>query len=448
MLYHIVTFGCQMNLSDGERTKKVIEAMGYQWTDNEEEAQLLGILACSVRQKAIDRVYARISRWNKWKNKRNLLTFVSGCLLESDRGKFLKLFDLVFPTEEMPGLPDMISRYGVVTPLSKMNLEDATGIYQFWKIDPSYKSNFEAFVPIQNGCDKFCAFCAVPYTRGREVSRPSDEILEEVYRLVNDGYKSITLLGQNVNSYGLDKKGVEISFPQLLEKIGKFGDQSQKQFWVYFTSPHPRDMTEDVLDVISQYSCLANWIHLPLQSGDDHVLIKMNRKHNTEKYLRIVDAVRQKLPTATLFTDIIVGFPGETEEQMENTRKIFRMVGFNMAYIATYSSRPGATSSRWEDDIPLSVKKDRLHILTEDMKDYTRVYNNQYIGKNLEVLVYGPDKKAGYLSGYTEGKIGVRFQSDDESLIGNIVTLTINQATPFALDGELVPVHSTTLSLS
>lgn len=447
MLYHLVTFGCQMNLSDGERAKKVIESMGYRWTDNEEEAQLLGILSCSVRQKAIDKVYSRISVWNKRKNNRNLVTFVSGCILDADREKFLKLFDLVFPTEEMPELPDMIARYGVVTPMSKHNPDDLAGIHQFWKIDPTYQSNFEAFVPIQNGCDKFCTFCAVPYTRGREVSRPSEEILDEVYKLVNSGFKSITLLGQNVNSYGLDKKGEEISFAGLLKKIGEFGDKSPHEFWVYFTSPHPRDMTEDVLDTISQYKCLAKQIHIPLQSGDDHVLIRMNRKYNLERYMRIITNIREKLPEATIFTDIIVGFPGENDEQFENTRKAFRLVGFNMAYIAAYSPRPGATSARWEDDIPLKIKKERLHILTEDMKEYTQQYNNRYIGKTLKLLVYGPDKKEGFLSGYTEGKIGVRFASTDMGLIGKIVSLKITKATPFAMEGELIEDKSTSLHI-
>lgn len=447
MLYHLVTFGCQMNLSDGERAKKVIESMGYRWTDNEEEAHLLGILSCSVRQKAIDKVYTRIHGWNKRKNDRNLVTFVSGCILDADREKFLKLFDLVFPTEEMPELPDMIARYGVVTPMSKHNPEEVTGIHQFWKIDPTYQSGFEAFVPIQNGCDKFCTFCAVPYTRGREVSRPSEEILEEVYKLVNSGFKSITLLGQNVNSYGLDKKGSEISFAELLRRIGEYGEQTPNDFWVYFTSPHPRDMSDDVLDTIARYKCLAKQIHIPLQSGDDHVLQRMNRKYNVDRYMKIITSIRQKLPDATIFTDIIVGFSGENEEQFENTRKVFRQIGFNMAYIATYSPRPGATSARWENDVPLSVKKNRLHILTEDMKDYTRDFNNNYIGKALKMLVYGPDKKEGYLSGYTEGKIGVRFKCADNSLIGKIVELKITQATPFALEGELIENTSSSFKI-
>ena len=241
MKYHVITLGCQMNMSDSERVTAVLDEAGYEWTDNEEEAGLIGILACSVRQKAIDKVYSRIHKWNSWKNKKNLVTFISGCILPSDHEKFLKLFDITFQMKDLPKLPQLISQYGISTPTHlKIGIDPHnTNINTFWDVKPSYSSNFEAFVPIQNGCDKFCTFCAVPYTRGREVSRPSKEIVQEIRRLVKTGFKSITLLGQNVNSYGLDKKGEEISFPELLKEIGELGNQLQKEFWVYFTSPHP-----------------------------------------------------------------------------------------------------------------------------------------------------------------------------------------------------------------
>ncbi|MDZ7740505.1 MAG: tRNA (N6-isopentenyl adenosine(37)-C2)-methylthiotransferase MiaB [Bacteroidota bacterium] len=444
MKYHLISLGCQMNMSDSERVRTVIDALGYQWTDNEEEANMIGILACSVRQKAIDKVYSKISRWNKRKDRQNLITFISGCMLPGDKEKFLKLFDIVFPMSELKQFPEMLNQYGVVTQSSLRNMGSSLllneHIRDFWNIKPNYTSDFEAFVPIQNGCDKFCTFCAVPYTRGREVSRPSGEILLEVKNLVEEGYKSITLLGQNVNSYGLDKQGEEISFPELLEKIGKYGQTSGKDFWVYFTSPHPRDMTPDLIDVIARYDSLAKQIHLPLQSGDDKVLIRMNRKHTVNKYRQIIHKIKNTIPEATIFTDIIVGFTGETEEQFGNTIAAMEEFKFNMAYIAMYSPRPGAASSRWDDDIPRDVKKDRFHQLSIALQKHTYTYNQEMIGKSFKVLVTGRDRKDGYLSALTEGKIVLRFASGDESLIGNFVHVKITSAVAFSAEGELIQV--------
>jgi tRNA-2-methylthio-N6-dimethylallyladenosine synthase len=450
-----------MNKSDSERVRTVIEGLGYRWTDNEEEANLLGVLACSVRQKSIDKVYSRIGRWNKWKNSRNLLTFVSGCVLPADKEKFLKLFDMVFTMSELPCLPEMIRQYGVVTassvipagestlaglklavkvdaPMQGIGVRPEEKIRDFWQLQPSYISDFEAFIPIQNGCDKFCTFCAVPYTRGREVSRPSKAILDELKLLVQKGYKSITLLGQNVNSYGHDKQGAELDFPGLLKQIGEFGRESGREFWVYFTSPHPRDMSDAVLEMMSQYECLAKQVHLPLQSGDDKVLIRMNRKHSMADYNRIVDSVRRILPGATLFTDIIVGFTGETDEQFENSRRAMEKIQFNMAYIAIYSPRPGAASSRWDDDISMLLKKKRLHILTEELIRHTLRYNNNLIGKRVRVLVTGYDRKPGYMSGITEGRIVVRFSPAAPVLPGSFVWLEIAGAAPYSLEGNLL----------
>ncbi len=461
MKYHLVTLGCQMNKSDSERVRTVIEGMGYQWTENEEEADLLGVLACSVRQKSIDKVYARIHKWNRWKDNKNLITFISGCVLQADKEKFLKLFDLVFETNDLTDLPDIISQYGVVTPIKRsineypvkgstrikeglsgdnrpsyMHSEDK--VLNFWEIKPLYNSSFEAYIPIQNGCDKFCTFCAVPYTRGREISRPSEEILNEIKCLVDKGYKSITLLGQNVNSYGMDRRGDELTFAQLLTKIGEYGKSSGMAFLVYFTSPHPRDMTDEVIEVIASYNCLANHIHLPLQSGDNMMLGKMNRKHTVEEYSKVINSVRQKLPEATIFTDIIVGFAGETEEQFQNTRKVMEEFRFNMAYIAQYSPRPGAVSSKWPDNVPNQTKRLRLHILTDELKKHSLELNKNLIGKKIKVLVTGSDRKPGFFSGITEGRIIVRFKSEDKSLIGRFIYILITSAAEFAAEGKLV----------
>jgi len=424
-----------MNLSDTERVRTVLQQMGYESTDNEEEANLLGIVACSVRQKGIDKVYGRIEKWNAMKNRKSVITFVSGCILPADRVRFLKLFDLVFTMNELPQLPEMIRQYGVVTPMKEVN--PSANMEPFWEINPMRASNFEAYIPIQNGCNNFCTYCAVPYTRGREVSRPSEEILKEVKELVEKDYKSITLLGQNVNSYGLDKKGSEINFAELLRRIGEYGKASGKEFWVYYTAPHPRDMEDEIIEVMAQYDCLAKQIHIPIQSGDDVMLQRMNRHHNMERYRHIIQTIRRVLPTATIFTDIIVGFTHESEEEFENTRKAMEEFKYNMAYIAQYSVREGAVASRWEDDVPKEVKRQRYHRLTEELMKHSLVYNQVLVGATVKMLVEDFDRKNGYLTGHTEGKIVIRFASTDESLIGQIVKVKVTSATALSIEGEL-----------
>ncbi len=441
----IVTLGCQMNQSDSERIRSVIEGMGYELTQSEEEADLIGVVACSVRQKAIDKVYSKIRKWNQWKDLRPLITFVSGCILPADEEKFLKLFDLVFRMNELPELPDMLHQCGVATefssrhPLNDLHRENKRT--DFWQVDPTYSSDFEAFVPIQNGCDKFCSFCAVPYTRGREVSRASADILAEVEKLIERGVKSITLLGQNVNSYGLDKKGDELSFAELLRAVGEIGNKSGKDFWVYFTSPHPRDMTRDVIEAIADYDCLAKQIHLPVQSGDEKLLRRMNRNHSVEDYMYIISDIRELLPSATIFTDIIVGFSGETNEQLENTAVLMRDVGFNMAYIAKYSPRVGARSSRWEDDITPQQKSERLAKLSEVLKRSSLAHNEAMVGNTYRVLVERADKRMeGALAARTEGKLPVRILNAPEELIGTFQTVQITSAAELSLTGELLGV--------
>lgn len=296
-------------------------------------------------------------------------------------------------------------------------------------------SSFEAYIPIQNGCNNFCTYCAVPYTRGREVSRPSEDILNEVKELVEKDYKSITLLGQNVNSYGLDKKGEEINFAELLRRIGEYGKASGKEFWVYYTAPHPRDMEDEIIEVMAQYDCLAKQIHIPIQSGDDVMLQRMNRHHDLERYRHIIQTIRRVLPTATIFTDIIVGFTHESEEEFENTRKAMEEFKYNMAFIAQYSVREGAVASKWEDDVPKEVKRQRYHRLTEELMKHSLVYNQALVGTTVKMLVEDYDRKSGYLTGHTEGKIVIRIPSRDENYIGQIIEVKVVSATPLSIEG-------------
>lgn len=446
MKYFLLPLGCQMNRSDTERVITVLNNMGCEPTDDENTADIIGVIACSVRQKGIDKVYSRILKWNTMKRNRNLITFISGCMLPADRVRFIRLFDIVFTMNELPELPDMIRQYGVMTASSSQipteeeivrQINPSANMDRFWAIKPQHISKYEAFIPIQNGCNKFCTYCAVPYTRGREVSRKSDEILTELRQAVEKGYKSITLLGQNVNSYGLDKKGDEMNFAQLLRTIGRYGDECGKEFWVYFTSPHPRDMNDEVIEVISQYRCLAKQIHIPIQSGDDDMLQRMNRKHTLEDYRHIINSIRRMLPTATIFTDIIVGFTGETEEEFENTRKAMIEFKYNMAYIAQYSVRPGAVASTWADDVPKEEKRRRYHVLSQELEKHSYLYNKSLIGTTQKVLVTGDDRKEGYLTGHTEGKIVIRFKSSDHSLVGQIVNVEVTSARPLSIEGNL-----------
>ncbi len=453
MKYYIMPFGCQMNRSDSERIQTVLNSMGYSESDDENHPDVLikGIVACSVRQKAIDRVYGRIRNWNASKTEKPVLTFISGCMLPADREKFLKMFDLVFPIDQLPDLPGMIRQYGVPGPGSlqvsfgapesgKPGREEARErIENFWKLKPSYSSKVEAFVPIQNGCDKFCTYCAVPYTRGREVSRPSEDILQEVRSLVEDGCKSITLLGQNVNSYGLDKKGHELSFPELMRGVGEIGLESGKEFWTYFTSPHPRDISVELLEVISEYPVLAEWIHLPLQSGDDEVLKNMNRNHSMGRYRSVVQDIRRILPDAALFTDIIVGFNGETSEQFEHTADAMREFEYDMAYIAKYSPRPGARSAEWEDDVSHEEKDRRFHLLGKLLQEIAAPLNLRRLGRVERVLITGEDRK-GFLSGYTRGRIPVRLTgvTGEAAQVGTFTDAEIVSARPLSIEGRVL----------
>ncbi len=438
----VITLGCQMNQSDSERISSVIEKVGFTITDIEEDADLIGVVACSVRQKAIDKVYSKINKWNSWKEKRPLVTFVSGCILPADEKKFLNLFDLLFRMNQLTDLPNMLTQSGIVTEYSVKNSSSFTkenDLTDFWQVKPNYSKTFEAFIPIQNGCDKFCSFCAVPYTRGKEVSRSSDEILNEIKQLVEKDVKSITLLGQNVNSYGLDKPNSELTFAKLLNEIGIIGESSDKDFWVYFTSPHPRDMTREVIEIISSYDCLAKQIHLPLQSGDNKLLRKMNRNHNVEDYLKIISDIRELLPSATIFTDLIVGFCGETDEQVANTAEIMLEVEFNMAYIAKYSPRIGARSARWEDDVSHTQKTERLARLTEVLKRTSYHHNEKMVGQKTKVLIEKKDQRlSGAVAARTEGKLPVRIENAPDNIVGTFQEVEIIAASELSLSGSLV----------
>ena len=341
MNYYIITFGCQMNKSDSERIATLLEKKGYRPVKDEKQADLIVINICSVRQSAVDRVYNKLNQISKIKNQNDKSKFkiiLTGCILEEDKEKLKKAMKTLFSSSRFAS-PRSARVYGEIIKFKDL-----------FKIKPILKHQ-EGFIPIMEGCNNFCSYCVVPYTRGREHYRNKKEIINEAKNLIKKGYQQITLLGQNVNSYP--------NFPQLLEEIANLPGN----FKIAFLTSHPKDFSDKLIDVMANSEKIVKYLNLPVQSGDNKILKKMNRPYTIGQYKKLVKKIRKKIPDIKLSTDIIVGFPGETKKQFENSVKLFRKIGFNMAYISKYSPRPGTASSKMKDNVPLEEKKRRENIL-------------------------------------------------------------------------------------
>ncbi|MDI6591811.1 MAG: tRNA (N6-isopentenyl adenosine(37)-C2)-methylthiotransferase MiaB, partial [Patescibacteria group bacterium] len=345
MKYFIITYGCQMNKSDSERIATILENRGYKEASKIDEADLILVNMCSVRQSAVDRVYGL---WPKFQNlkkeKPNLKTILTGCILKEDREKFKKRFDLILDIKNLLEWPKILN-----------SQKSSTGISMPWhnysvdylKIRPKYQNNFLAFVSISNGCNNFCSYCAVPFTRGPLVCRDHHQILKEVKNVVKKGFKEIWLLGQNVNDY-TSPTDSSINFSKLLKMINDLPGN----FRIRFITPNPKNFSDELIETIANSEKVAKYLNLPVQSGDNEILKKMNRPYTIEEYKNLVKKIREEIPDINLSTDVIVGFPGETKEQFENTVKLFKEIKFNMAYIAKYSPRPGTAAFKMKDDVP------------------------------------------------------------------------------------------------
>ncbi len=402
MKYHIITFGCQMNKSDSERIASYLEKKGYKEAE-EKDANLIIINACSVRKSATDRIHGKVK-----KIKEKPTTVLTGCILKRDKAKFSKLFDYILQSNDLAKWPLFGGKET-----------------DFFKIPPKRKG-VSAFIPIMTGCDNFCTYCVVPYTKGREVSRPAKEIIEEAEKAVSNGYKEIWLLGQNVNSYN-----GEMTFPDLLRKINKIkGD-----FWIRFVSSHPKDFSDDLIRAMSSCKKVVKYLNLPLQSGDDEILKKMNRPYTSEDYKNLIERIRKAMPDIELSTDIIVGFPEETEENFRNTAELFREIKFDMAYISCYSPRPQTVAYKMKETVSDCEKKRREKILTEILKENNAEKTKKYKGKEVKVLVFEKNKK-GELQGKTAKNKTVLF-SGPSKLIGRFVKVKITQTSPWSLKGEI-----------
>jgi tRNA-2-methylthio-N6-dimethylallyladenosine synthase len=417
--YFLFILGCQMNYSDGERIASVLNTIGYEQTNDESQANLIIIVACSVKQSAIDRIHGKIKNWNKIKKSKNLTTAITGCLLPEDKLKLENQFDIAFDISHLSDLPNLLK--------SDKNYFD--GVKDYLNIDQVAESQFQIYIPIMTGCNNFCTYCAVPYTRGREKSRPSKDIIKEVEKYIEQGYKEITLLGQNVNSYGNDLEN-EIKFPELLKKVNDLAGN----FWLRFMTPHPKDMSDNLIDVMKNGEKICKYLHLPVQAGDNKVLQRMNRKYTVQHFKKLIRKIRKAMPNIAISTDTIIGFPGETKSQFNRTKKLYRQMKFDMAYISKYSPRTGTVSDKWENNVTLLEKKRREKILTEIIKKTALRKNIKLIGKTEVVLIENFDGK--FIKGKTRSGKPTKALSN-ENLTGKFVNITIQEVQPFSLSGKI-----------
>lgn len=433
----IRTYGCQMNEHDTEVMAGILTEMGYDPTEVTEEADIILLNTCAIRENAENKVFGEIGHLKSLKvEKPDLIIGVCGCMSQQESvvNRILKKHqqvDLIFGTHNIHRLPNLIqeamfSKAQVVEVWSK----EGDIIENLPKVR---HGKIKAWVNIMYGCDKFCTYCIVPMTRGKERSRRPEDIIQEVRHLAAQGYQEVTLLGQNVNAYGKDFEDSDYRFADLMNDMHKIDIPR-----VRFTTSHPRDFDDHLIEVLAQGGNLLDHIHLPVQSGSSEILRKMNRKYTRESYLELVNKIKKAIPNVTLTTDIIVGFPNETDEQFEETMTLMEEVGFESAYTFIYSPREGTPAAVQKDNISMEVKKERLQRLNELVNKQSAESMKTYEGKTVKVLVEGESKKDDtVLSGYTEKNKVVNFKGP-KSIIGKIVNVKITEAKTWSLNGELV----------
>jgi tRNA-2-methylthio-N6-dimethylallyladenosine synthase len=452
--YFIITFGCQMNESDSERLAAVLEQAGYIKALSIEKADIVAYNTCSVRQTAEDRVFGanKVIAALKKKNPR-LTVMLTGCMVhygKKELKKRLPKFDLFLDIKDIPKLPTILG-------INKKTLAK-----EYLDIRPSVESPFSAFVPISYGCNNYCSYCIVPLARGGEYSRPAKEIIAEVKNYIQKGYKEIWLLGQNVNSYGIKDKtywankrlgnkkpAIEkgrCSFSSLIKEIDKIPGlpaiatrrrQQAGDWWLRFTSPHPKDLSDELIQTLKNARHFAHYINLPMQAGDDTILKKMNRHYTARDYLSLIKKIRAAMPNVALSTDIIVGFPGETQREFQNTARVFAATNMDMAYISKYSPRPQTVAAKkYTDSVPLAEKKKRFDKLNAILKRSALAHNKRYLGKTMTILIDKADN--GTISGKTATYKTVETSTapmNAKKLLGTFVDVTITKVRDFSLEG-------------
>ena len=436
-LAYIHSFGCQQNVNDGEKIKGVLTDIGYGLCDTVEEADLILFNTCAVREHAEQRVFGNVGALKRLKkDKPNLIIGLCGCMAQQqsivDKIKESYPFvDIVFGVNAIDTLPEILcEKIGGNKKRILVNPKERTEVVEETPIRRD--SNFRAWLPIMYGCDNFCTYCIVPYVRGRERSRRSEDILAEFKELVDAGYKEITLLGQNVNSYG---KGLEeqIDFSDLLNLLCTVpGD-----YHIRFMTSHPKDASRKLIDTIAQQEKICNHLHLPVQCGSDRLLKEMNRHYTVEQYLDLMNYAKEKIPGITFSSDIIVGFPGETEEDFEGTLKLIQEVGYMQLFTFIYSKRSGTKAATMSDPTTRKEKTDRMSRLLAIQDEIARKLVSELVGQTQRVLVEGTGREEGYLSGRLTNNLVVEFPGDKE-LIGSYATVKFTASRGTILKGELV----------
>ncbi len=431
--YAIYTMGCQLNENDSEKISGMLEKMGYSKTEEIQRADFVVFNTCCVRENAEDKLFGKIGKMKRQKEEKGTIIAIGGCMMQEEHiveklKKSYPFVDIIFGTHTMHKLPEDV--YHILEKRTK--IEDIINIDGEIYEGLPIKRNDEtkASVTIMYGCNNFCTYCIVPYVRGRERSRTPNDILKEIQELANEGYKEITLLGQNVNSYD---GGNGYKFSNLLRDVNEIGGIEK----IRFVSPHPKDFKEDVIDAIKECEKVSKIIHLPLQSGSSNILKKMNRRYTKEQYLSLVKRMKEEIPNVVFSTDIIVGFPEESEEDFEDTLDVVRKVNFEQVFMFIYSRRVGTPADRMENQIPEEIKHERFNRLKELVESMIEENNKKYIGTTQSVIVEGKSKNnPNMLTGRTDSNKVVVFDGKEE-LINTVVDLKIVSEHMWYLKGEI-----------
>ena len=433
----VITYGCQMNVNESAKMKQILQTMGYEIIDDIDDSDLVFLNTCTVREGAAVKVYGKLGDLKRLKEKKEgkMIIGVTGCLAQEVRDEFVKktpYVDLVLGNQNIGRIPDIIERIEKGEDVHVVMVEDEDELPQ--RVDADFGDDIVASISITYGCNNYCTFCIVPYVRGMERSVPLHEVVQDVKKYTEKGYKEILFLGQNVNSYGSDLADETDNFAKLLRESAKI----EGDFWIKYVSPHPKDFTDEVIDAIADNSKIARMLHLPLQSGSTKILNAMNRGYTKEEFITLAKKIKEKIPDIGLTTDIIVGFPGETDEDFQDTMDVVNEVGFENAFMFMYSKRSGTPAATMAEQVTEQIKSERLQQLMRLQNYKAKEESQKYLGKTVKVLVEGPSRKnPEMLTGRTSTHKIVLFKSSRTDLKGKFVNTKIYEAKTWTLYGEL-----------